>query len=142
MQSGARGRGRRGSLSTAPAAYFFIPPSTAAFSPAGRSFLTTHPHATLFILENARTKSSSSVVKFVCVHPAPSVSASDPRRMSKYSTATAPKNPTPLPAKSAWARAPRRQRQRHLLALSHRRLQRPYTKPIPAVPALLARASH
>ncbi|KAF5357330.1 hypothetical protein D9758_005883 [Tetrapyrgos nigripes] len=57
----------------------------AAFSPAGRSFLTTDPHET--------NRNHTSIRFFE-------------NSMSKSSTASAPKIPTPLPTKSAWSKGP------------------------------------
>ena len=92
-----------GSLSTASAAFHrsgsHLP---AAFSPAGRSFLTTKP--TQVHKKNQKFIIFSTIRTFF--FPFFFQSFISRCRMSKSSIASAPKNPTPLPAKSAWARGP------------------------------------
>ena len=92
-----------GSLSTASAAVycsgFHLP---AAFSPAGRSFLTTN-HTSPQKKLKVHYFCNNSYVSFLFFLLQSLISRC---RMSKPSTTTAPKNPTPLPAKSAWARGP------------------------------------
>ena len=91
-----------GSLSTASAAvYCSIFHLPAAFSPAGRSFLTTN-HTRPFSPQKKIIFATIRTFSFLFLL----LSLISRCRMSKSSTATAPKISTPLPAKSAWARGP------------------------------------
>ena len=90
-----------------PLQFYSIFNLPAAFSPAGRSFLTTNPHETqLSLQKKIKVHFFFATIRTCLFFSFSFFSFSLCCRMSKSSTATAPKNPTPLPAKSAWSRGP------------------------------------